>query len=271
MKIIVLTTDDYRSHIILSRIIRVHHKSILGIFVESPSAQGFSPFKTLWRIAKRSGLRCALYYAVEAVTYSAIMAMKRFFGINRVENFFDAAAIAEVPVERIHSANSREFLETLRFWRPDLLALVRYNRIIGKELTRIPRLATLNLHTGLLPNYRGLASTLNAMVRNEKVAGATIHVVNNEIDGGDVVGQVTALIDYRESALVNQFRIMENGALLFRRGLRSILDHGEVVGELQPSGGQYFGWPPKEEIRRFLNRGGKLFRLRDISFLWRNL
>jgi|GEM_PF-3779136 len=271
MRIVVLTTNDFFSHFFLFRFIQAYRKNIIGIFVEPASVKKAGPVKIFFLIWRSSGWRYAFYGAAEAIWYTVILTVKRFFEISRVGDFRYAADVHEVPVERIHNANHPEFLEKLRRLQPDLLLLVRYNRIIRKAVVETPKIAALNIHVGLLPKYRGLAPTANAMMRGEKCAGASLHKVDSEIDRGGIIGSALVPIHYDESLLINQYRVILSASRLLIDLFRDILRTGKIAAAPQPPTGDYFHWPSREHVASFRKSGGKLLRFQDLFFLWRNL
>jgi methionyl-tRNA formyltransferase len=76
--------------------------------------------------------------------------------------------------------NSVAGLELIRSLEPDLIVSIRYRRILKDEVIAIPRLGVLNLHSGVLPDYKGVMATFWAMLQNEEMIGATLHrIVDN--------------------------------------------------------------------------------------------
>lgn len=85
--------------------------------------------------------------------------------------------------------NRPETVERVRRLEPDLLLLCGCS-ILKKEILSVPRLGTLNLHGGLAQRYRGVWTTLWAVVNREpEYVGATVHFVTPDIDDGDIVHQ----------------------------------------------------------------------------------
>ena len=70
------------------------------------------------------------------------------------------ALIEAATLPQPNSAAGRRLLESLE---PDLLVSVRYRRILKSEAIAIPRLGVLNLHSGVLPDYKGVMATFWAM------------------------------------------------------------------------------------------------------------
>lgn len=87
------------------------------------------------------------------------------------------------------AVNSPDCVALLRELRPDLLLLCGCSILKG-EILSVPRLGALNLHGGLAQRYRGVWTTLWAVVNREpEYVGATVHFVSPGIDDGAIVFQ----------------------------------------------------------------------------------
>src|SRR5262245_40703258 len=62
-----------------------------------------------------------------------------------------------VPLVRPASIRTSEALDTLAAWRPDLLIVAAYGKILPRALLALPTLAAVNVHASLLPRHRGAA------------------------------------------------------------------------------------------------------------------
>jgi folate-dependent phosphoribosylglycinamide formyltransferase PurN len=98
--------------------------------------------------------------------------------------------------DRIHfvpDIHARQVLEQVCALGPDL-GLIYGSPILKPELFEIPRLGTLGIHHGKVPEYRGNKTTFWAMYNGEPVAGVTIQKVNKGLDRGSIVktGEVNA-------------------------------------------------------------------------------
>lgn len=75
---------------------------------------------------------------------------------------------------------------------PDIVLSIFYGRILREPMISLPRLGTLNLHFGILPQYRGNRPINWAMINGDP-PGFTIHYIDAGIDSGDVIHQQTVL------------------------------------------------------------------------------
>ena len=80
-------------------------------------------------------------------------------------------------------------------WRVDLIVLAGYMRVI-KNPSSFP-VPIINAHPSLLPKYKGLHAVEQAIDSGDKVTGCTVHYVNEELDGGEIIlqGEVPILPD----------------------------------------------------------------------------
>ncbi|MBP6921526.1 methionyl-tRNA formyltransferase, partial [Candidatus Gracilibacteria bacterium] len=81
------------------------------------------------------------------------------------------------------------FLDTIRNLNPDICLVVAYGKILPQVLLDIPAMGFLNVHTSLLPKYRGAAPIQHALLAGEKVTGLTIQQMALGMDEGDILVQ----------------------------------------------------------------------------------
>jgi phosphoribosylglycinamide formyltransferase-1 len=88
------------------------------------------------------------------------------------------------------AAYDRELATQVERFRPGLVVLAGFMRILGDEF--VDRFAgrLLNIHPSLLPKYRGLHTHRRALEAGDREHGASVHFVTRELDGGPVVLQV---------------------------------------------------------------------------------
>ena len=80
-----------------------------------------------------------------------------------------------------------KMIELLKVWRVDLIVLAGYMRII-KNPYSFPA-PIINVHPSLLPKYKGMHAVEQALESGDRVTGCTVHYVNEELDGGDIIEQ----------------------------------------------------------------------------------
>lgn len=101
------------------------------------------------------------------------------------------AAFALRPRDYVdRNAFDYALFEQLLGYRPDLIVLAGYMRIIGVETVEQCPVPMLNIHPSLLPDYPGLDTHARALAAGDRVHGASVHLVTPALDAGPVIAQV---------------------------------------------------------------------------------
>ena len=105
------------------------------------------------------------------------------------------AAKFGIPHCYVNAKDEDKMIELFKVWRVDLIVLAGYMRII-KNPDAFP-VPIINVHPSLLPKYKGLHAVEQAMESGDKETGCTVHYVNEELDGGEIIlqGKVPILPD----------------------------------------------------------------------------
>ena len=95
---------------------------------------------------------------------------------------------------------------------PELIVVAAYGKILPEDILNFPKYGSINVHSSLLPKYRGAAPINWAILDGEEETGVSIMYMAKELDAGDVILQKTTAIDSREDALTLTMRLAELGA-----------------------------------------------------------
>lgn len=82
-----------------------------------------------------------------------------------------------------------QYIEQIQSWKPDLVVLAGFMRVLKHPFLSAFAGKIINLHPSLLPKYPGLESIRRALEAGEAETGCTVHWVNEEVDGGDIIDQ----------------------------------------------------------------------------------
>lgn len=91
-------------------------------------------------------------------------------------------------------------IDELRGMEPELILSFYYRAMIPKAVLDLPRLGAYNIHGALLPKYRGRACVNWAVLNGEKETGATLHVMTEFADRGDIIAQKSVPILFEDTA-----------------------------------------------------------------------
>ncbi len=97
------------------------------------------------------------------------------------------ALAAGIPILQPSRIKTREFRETLEGFRPDIIVVAAYGRILPPSILHLPPLGCINVHGSLLPQYRGAAPIQWAVINGETEVGVTIMQMNEGMDTGDIL------------------------------------------------------------------------------------
>lgn len=114
------------------------------------------------------------------------------------------------------------FTELLRSLKPDVLAVVAYGRILPEDALSVPTYGAVNVHSSLLPKYRGAAPVQWAVLNGDTVTGVSTMYLAPEMDTGDVIFTVKTEIGEFETSGELFDRLMVMGAELLHKTLRAI-------------------------------------------------
>ena len=92
-----------------------------------------------------------------------------------------------IPHCYVNHKNEDQMIQLFQAWNIDLIILAGYMRII-KQPNNFP-CPIINVHPSLLPKYKGLHAVEQAINSKDRFTGCTVHYVNDELDGGEIIEQ----------------------------------------------------------------------------------
>ena len=134
-----------------------------------------------------------------------------------------------VPVLQPDRARSEGFLSALRALAPDLIAVAAFGQILPKTILELPRFGCLNVHTSLLPKYRGAAPIQWAILNGEAETGVTIMKMDEGLDTGAILSQARTLIQAQDNSETLHDWLADMGARLLVQTIERL-----VVAGLSP-------------------------------------
>ena len=124
-----------------------------------------------------------------------------------------ALALAQgLPVLQPARARDETFIEELRRLQPDLIVVTAYGQILPQSILDLPRFGCVNVHTSLLPKYRGAAPIQWAILNGDEETGVTIMKMDAGLDTGPMLAQAATSIAPEDNAQTLHDRLAELGA-----------------------------------------------------------
>ncbi|MAW21363.1 MAG: methionyl-tRNA formyltransferase [Flavobacteriales bacterium] len=127
----------------------------------------------------------------------------------------------KIPVLQPLKLKDKHFINELTSFNANLFVVVAF-RMIPDIVWKIPSKGTINLHTSLLPNYRGAAPINWVLINGEKQTGISTFFINNEIDSGDIILQKRIELSNKTTAGQLHNILMNKGKLLLEDTLHLI-------------------------------------------------
>ena len=171
-----------------------------------------------------------------------------------------------IPVQGLPSLNKGAGFELVQSFAPDLIVTVRYGSILKPPVIGLPRLGVLNLHSGRLPQYRGVLATFRALMNADTKIGCTLHYISDgTIDTGDVVGVESVRVRPEASLLAHVLSLYPPGVGLLHAAIESLAAGKELAHVPQAaSGGAYYSYPTAEDWAEFARRGWRVTQAADL-------
>jgi len=160
--------------------------------------------------------------------------------------------------------NSKTTQDFIKSCKPDLILSAYFHQIIERPTLNIPKIGILNIHPGLLPDYRGAMSYFWALKNEEDLVGVSLHWIDEGIDTGKIIDQQ----NFKVKPHMTQHQVMIKtailGSALFRRTVKKILK-GKSLDKIsiQKQKAAYYSLPTEIDFDHYFAKR-RFFRIRDV-------
>ena len=227
------------------------HSKIVGCVVNDASP--FGKKETFYQKSRKTfkvfGFKFFLHYSIKFLK-------NKFDKTKNVIQVLSDNKIQKINLK--NNINSKDSVNTILDFKPDLLVSILGNQIFKESIINLAPRGCLNLHTALLPLYRGLMPTFWVLRNNEKFTGVSVFYVDKGIDSGPIIIQEKVEIGNRSQEELIHFTK--------KLGMESIakaidLIENDKVELIENDGSQktYYSFPTKEDVKEFLKIGKKFY------------
>ena len=129
-----------------------------------------------------------------------------------------------IPVYQPEKLRDGTALTLLKELAPELIVVAAYGRILPDDILALPPKGCINVHSSLLPKYRGAAPINWAVLNGDEVSGVTIMDMAHELDAGDIIRQVSTPVSRTETAQELYDRLAQLGGELLVETVTAIAD-----------------------------------------------
>jgi len=144
-----------------------------------------------------------------------------------------AAGIATLTINHRDYATREAFedalVRELRARDVSLVCLAGFMRLLGRTVLDAFPNRILNIHPSLLPSFPGVDAQRQAWTHGAKIAGATVHLVTGELDGGPIVRQAAVPVEDDDTPESLAARILVEEHRIYPEAVRLVLDGGWIV------------------------------------------
>ena len=137
------------------------------------------------------------------------------------------ALTENIPVYQPLKARDGEAMALVESLAPELIVVAAYGKILPEELLDYPKYGSINVHSSLLPKYRGAAPINWAILNGETETGVSIMYMAKDLDAGDVIRQAVTPIGDDEDAQALTARLADLGAETLSQVIRD-MEAGKV-------------------------------------------
>ncbi|MCY4266046.1 MAG: formyl transferase [Gammaproteobacteria bacterium] len=170
----------------------------------------------------------------------------------------------------LNNINSKLGLAQLSATEPELVLSIRYGSILKDAAISIPQHGVLNLHSGRLPDYKGVMATFWALLNEEQFIGTTLHTIDDRcIDTGRIVAETTFAVQKEHSYLWHVLALYREGCQIISRAVQTIASGSMPKATRQSDAGRYFSFPTAADLERFSARGWHLFDSEDLLTVYK--
>lgn len=190
------------------------------------------------------------YYEKEFFFGTLIENLKRH-DINTDFEFFNED-FSSFAIAHCANVNSPTFIEQVKAFEPDLFLSIRFGKIFKDEIIAVPKKGILNLHSAILPDYRGIMGTLhNLKDKNKTQYGCTLHYIDSAgIDTGQIIAITKRDIQKERSLLWHIVQLYPMGCKLILEAIQKLVTTQRLACTIQDANsGDYFSLPTATDFK----------------------
>lgn len=227
------------------------HSEVVACVVNEVSP--FGKKETFYEKIKKTynvfGLKFFMHYALKFLK-SKFDTSKKVYKVLKNNN------IPIVSLEK--NINHKDSVDLIKQYKPDLLVSILGNQIFKKQIFELAPKGCLNLHTALLPKYRGLMPTFWVMKNNEKYTGVSVFYVDQGIDSGPILVQEKVEIGERtQEELIRYTKKIGMDSII--KAIQMIESNTVKLINNDASEMTYYSFPTKEDVAVFKQNGKHFF------------
>jgi len=129
---------------------------------------------------------------------------------------------SNLPILQPKTVNDPEFIDLLKQKQPDIIIVIAFGQILSEAFLKIPKNFCINLHSSLLPKYRGAAPIHRSILNGDTRTGVTSMIMDKGMDTGDILLMEETQIHETDNAQTLHDTLSEMGGALVIETLRRL-------------------------------------------------
>jgi len=248
MNISLLINRDLASHIALGRLIGLLGEHRLSIFISEKVGRDHSLPQPLMALAEFE----KQLVATSSQSFDSLASQANC----QLQGFADIGS----------KVNSPEAVARIQAAAPDVILSIRFGLILREPVIAIPRHGVINLHSGVLPDYRGVMASFRAMINGEAQIGSTLHFIQDAgVDTGDILSIAKIPLNPQQSYLLNVLNLYDAGCQQLARAVQQLDQGADLQAQPQQGDGGYYSFPSEQQLAEFAALGYQLFDSAEIE------
>ncbi len=253
MKIILITQNEpfylaKNINYLLNKLDKRIEVNACVLFDVSPFGKKESFVKKFLKTYKIFGLKFTFYYSIKFI--------KSILFDKSIKSVLKKNSIKIIKLKK--NINHPESINIIKNFSPDLLVSILGNQIFKNNIIKLAPKGCINLHTALLPKYRGLMPTFWVLKNNEEYTGVSVFFVDEGIDSGPIIVQKKVKIgNISQSSLIEITKKLGMDAIIEAIDL---IDNDKVnLITNNDNKMTYYTFPSREDVIEFKRKGKKFF------------
>lgn len=251
MRILFCVNRDIYANIALNRIFPAlaPDDEALVLFSEAVAGtRATGPALTFLRFYEQDLLNEYLFPQQEALSREGAGKLKTFGQLSHFYGF---------PMQAIRNVNDAETLTLIEQFAPDLIVSIRFGHIFKEQVLSLPRLGVINLHSGLLPEYRGILATFWSLLHGKKEYGYTLHTIpDRTIDTGHIIDRRSFPVQPEKSLFEHTVNLYEPAAESILHAIGHYRNGQEPPAQpQQEADSHYYTLPKPEDFEQLIAQG----------------
>lgn len=191
------------------------------------------------------------------IRYGIIYLSNKFRNKKNVQKTFEKHHIPLINLK--YRINHPDSISKINKYKPDILISIAGNQIFREPILKLAPLGCLNLHTGLLPKYRGLFPSFWVLRNNENETGVSVFFVEKGIDSGPILVQRRIPIskDMSHKDLIKKSKRIGMDAILESIDLLHSGDYTCLPNKEEDM--TYYSFPTRKDVREFYKMGKRFY------------